>query len=96
LTDILDKEWIVYIIQTHEGTFYTGITVCLEKRLKEHTHTKKGAKFFRLSQPLEVVYKEVVSSRSLASKREWAIKQMTRKQKLELITKNSKVNNEYF
>ncbi|KAB8027772.1 GIY-YIG nuclease family protein [Fluviispira multicolorata] len=79
--------WIVYIIKSKSGKLYTGITTNLERRIKEHCSEKKGAKFFRMSPPDEILFQENHNSRSDASKRECAIKKLTRKQKFELIFK---------
>ena len=77
--------WHVYIIETTSGRLYTGITTDIERRFKEHCSSKKGAKFFRSNTPKRVVYNETFENRSLASKREWEIKQLTRAKKLELV-----------
>lgn len=73
--------WMVYIIQTESGKLYTGITNDLEKRFTAHKN-KKGARYFHLSSPEKVLYREEYPNRSEASKRECAIKKMTRKDKL--------------
>ena len=78
-------EWYLYIIETISGSLYTGITTDVDRRFKEHCSSKKGAKFFRSNTPKQVVYRETFENRSLASKREWQIKQLTRSKKLELI-----------
>ena len=80
--------WFVYVIEAKNGNFYTGITNNLERRLKEHQSSKKGAKFFRTSQPKNIIYKEVHSSRSEASKRESYIKSLSRVEKIKLICKD--------
>lgn len=76
--------WHVYIIQTDLGTLYTGITTDLERRLSEHRKGKKGARFFRFSSASKLIYSEQHVNRSEATKRERAIKKMTRHQKLTL------------
>lgn len=77
--------WFVYIIETTSGKLYTGITKDIERRFNEHLNSKKGAKFFRLNTPKKVVYEEKFKDRSEASKREWQIKQLSRKEKDNLI-----------
>ena len=79
-------QWEVYIIETNSGKLYTGITNDMERRFNEHLKPKKGARFFRLSPPKKIVYREVCSDRREASKRENKIKKMTRTQKLTLIS----------
>lgn len=81
---LMKATWIVYIIQTHSGRLYTGITNCLEQRFKAHSSQSKGAKFFRFSPPQKIIYSESHPNRSEASKRESAIKKMTRLEKLKL------------
>ncbi|MBA3957571.1 MAG: GIY-YIG nuclease family protein [Parachlamydiaceae bacterium] len=78
--------WEVYIIQTVSGKLYTGITNNFERRFDNHVTRKKGARFFNFSEPLKVVFREPHPNRSEASIRESAIKKMTRKEKLELIS----------
>jgi putative endonuclease len=77
--------WEVYIIQTQSGKLYTGITINLDRRFIEHQQRKKGARFFRFSEPGQIVFRESHPNRSEATKREIEIKKMTRKEKLLLI-----------
>ncbi len=78
--------WVVYIIQAKSGKLYTGITNDLDRRLEEHREGSRGARFFRFSGPEKVLFRELHSDRSKASKREIEIKKMSRKQKLLLIS----------
>ena len=80
-----DNEWTVYIIMTRSGKLYTGITRDVARRFAEHLEGAKGAKFFRFDPPERIVFAEKCADRSAASKREAAIKQMSRRQKLALI-----------
>lgn len=82
-----ESEWEVYIIEAQSGTLYTGITNDLERRFEAHMNGAKGARFFRISSPKSIVFRESQANRSLASQRESQIKKMTRAQKLELILK---------
>lgn len=77
--------WEVYIIATESGKLYTGITNDFDRRLQQHQSGKGGAKFFRTSKALRVVFREVCTDRSEASKRESAIKRLPRLKKLALI-----------
>ncbi len=77
--------WIVYMLRCSDQTLYTGITTDLHKRLEEHNHSSRGAKYTRPRRPVSLVYQEIQPNRSLASAREYAIKQLRRKQKEELI-----------
>ena len=83
----MHKKWYVYIVQCVDGSLYTGITVDLDRRLNEHN--TKGAKYTRSRRPVQMMYSETHETRSLASKREYAIKQLTRKEKLNLLKINA-------
>jgi len=77
--------YFIYILECKDGTLYTGITTDIERRVYEHNHLEKGAKYTRLRRPVKLVYTEESENRSSASKREYAIKKLTRIEKLELI-----------
>ncbi|WP_348542136.1 DUF429 domain-containing protein [Sulfurimonas sp. C5] len=79
------SKWKVYIVKCSDDTLYTGITTDLEKRVDEHNHSTKGAKYTKVRRPVELVYYENRTDRVDASKREYEIKQMNRQEKLELI-----------
>ena len=85
--------WSVYIILCSDSSLYTGITTDVNRRFQQHA-TLKGAKYFRHCQPERIVYIEVGHSRSSASRREAAIKKLTRENKQKLLAEsNSDVKN---
>lgn len=77
-------EHIVYMLKCKDDTFYTGYTNNLEKRLKLHENGK-GAKYTRGRGPFQVVYTESFPTKKQAMQREYKIKQLTRKEKEQLI-----------
>ncbi|SIS66625.1 GIY-YIG nuclease family protein [Neptunomonas antarctica] len=78
--------WHIYILLCADGTLYTGITTDCERRLKEHNNSPSlGAKYTRTRRPVSMVWCEDVASRSLAGRRECAIKQLSRAKKLALV-----------
>ena len=80
------QQWWVYMVETVSGKLYTGITTDPQRRLDEHQNNPKlGARFFRSDPAKAMVYQELQTDRASASKREAAIKKLTRKGKLELI-----------
>lgn len=79
------SDWFVYIVEAQNGHFYTGITTDLARRLTEHQTKQGGARFFHTSAAKQIVYQEPHPDRSSASKREAAIKKMSRKAKITLI-----------
>jgi putative endonuclease len=72
--------WIVYMVQCRDGSFYTGITIDLPARLSAH-NAGVGAKYTRGRLPVTLVWSEKGFTQSQARKREHAIKQLSRKQK---------------
>ena len=81
----LNVELYVYILECKDGTYYTGWTNNLEKRMKEHNEGK-GAKYTKARRPVKLVYFETFESKIDAMKREYAIKQMKRSEKIKLIS----------
>jgi putative endonuclease len=80
----VDKKWFVYLLLCCDQTLYCGITDDVQRRLEMH-RSGKGAKYTRGRGPLELVYTEECESYSSALKREYAIKQLPRSEKLKLI-----------
>lgn len=77
-----EQPWFVYIIRTARGTYYTGIALDVEKRFQEHKNSGlKSAKYLRGKGPLMLVYQQRVENKSVALKREYEIKQLSKKQK---------------
>jgi putative endonuclease len=77
--------YYVYILRCSDDTLYTGITTDLERRIDEHNHSSKGAKYTRARRPVMLIYHETLPDKAAAGRREYAIKAMSRQQKLELI-----------
>ena len=80
------KLWYVYLLRCADNTLYCGITTDLQKRLRQHNgELIGGAKYTKVRQPCELVYSEQVENRSEASKREYAIKKLSKASKEKLI-----------
>lgn len=78
--------YYTYILRCKDNSLYTGITTDLERRLKEHK--EKGEKTAKYTLRHEAVKMEIAwesENRVLASKLEFNIKKLTKKQKEELI-----------
>ena len=75
----------VYIVKCSDNTLYTGIAKDIDRRIKEHNGSTKGSKYTKSRQPVRLLYRENHPNRSIASKREYQIKQMRREEKLLLI-----------
>jgi len=76
--------WTVYMLRCADGSLYTGITTDLVRRVKAHEEGK-GARYTHGRGPFQLVYQEFHENRAEASKREIAIKSLSRTRKLALI-----------
>jgi len=74
----------VYVLECADGTFYTGYTTDVERRVAEHD-AGEGAKYTRGRTPVELVHRERFDSRSAAMSREHELKQLSRRQKERLV-----------
>jgi len=74
-------EYAVYLLACADGTFYTGITTDIARRLKEHNESNKGAKYTKARRPVTLVYEERYGSRSEAQKREYVLRHLTHTEK---------------
>jgi putative endonuclease len=84
--------YFVYILECADTTLYVGNTTELERRIEEHNHDKKGARYTRGRRPVRVVYSEECDTKSLALKRELEIKSWPREKKLDLIKESRKIS----
>lgn len=75
----------VYIVKCSDETYYTGYTTDLDRRMREHNESKKGAKYTRTRRPVVLQYAKYYETRQEACRREYEIKQLSRKQKESLI-----------
>lgn len=75
----------VYILKCRDGTLYTGSTVDLTKRLREHNEQKSGAHYTKIRRPVELMYSEIFSTLKEARGREAEIKRLSRSEKLCLV-----------
>lgn len=78
--------WYVYMVRCKDGTLYTGVARDVDRRVDEHNRDDRlAASYTRARRPVALVYQEPAPTRSAAGKREYAIKQLTRRQKEGLI-----------
>ena len=80
----MDKIWHLYIVECRDGTFYTGITDDIPRRMEQHS-SGKGAKYTRGRGPVQLRYQEECGTHSEALRREIEVKKLTRQEKLKLI-----------
>ena len=84
MAETIDKTWFVYVVRCADGSLYTGITNNVCRRCKQH-NAGTASRYTRSRLPVELIYQESQSSRSVALKRELAVKAMSRKHKESLI-----------
>ena len=77
-------ECYTYMVECSDGSLYTGWTNNLEKRMVAH-NAKKGAKYTRSRTPVKLVYYETFATKEEAMRREYELKQYTRKEKEALV-----------
>jgi len=78
------SEWSIYLLRCADGSVYTGIATDVSRRISEHEHGKRGAKYLRGRGPFELVYQRAVGDRSVATRIEYRVKQLTRIEKEDL------------
>ena len=74
----------VYILECSDGSFYTGWTADLERRLATHD-SGRGARYTRGRRPVRLVHWEGQPDRSSAQRREAELRRLSRPLKLRLI-----------
>lgn len=79
-----EKQNYTYMLRCSDDTFYIGWTNDLEKRLKAHNEGK-GAKYTKSRRPVELIYYEAFSTKQEAMSREFHLKQLSRKEKEQLL-----------
>ncbi len=78
--------WFIYIVECADGSYYTGITNNIKRRINEHNRSNSiSAKYTRYRRPVKLVYSEKNDTRSEATKREAEIKKLSRDAKENLI-----------
>jgi len=76
--------WFVYLLRCADSTLYTGIAKDVSRRCQQH-NAGTASRYTRSRLPVVAVYQEAHASRSLALRREAAIKTLTRREKELLI-----------
>ena len=74
----------IYLVRCRDGSLYTGIATDVERRLREHADSRKGARYLRGKAPLTLVFQRPVGDRSLASRIEIQVKKLPKRDKSDL------------
>lgn len=84
--------WYVYLLRCADNSLYAGITTSIERRILEHNNcNKKGAKYTRVRRPVALAYSEQLTDRSEASRREYQLKKLTKREKEKLVSSYQKL-----
>lgn len=78
------KKCYTYMVRCADHSLYTGWTVALDQRVAAH-NSGQGAKYTKSRRPVTLVYYEVFEDKRDAMRREYAIKQLTKKEKEKLV-----------
>lgn len=82
---IAGKTWSVYLVRCRDESLYAGVAIDVPGRVRQH-NKGEGAKYTRGRGPVVLVYSEEVGERGDALRREYVIKQLSKAQKLHLIS----------
>ena len=84
MAETTNKAWSLYLVRCADGSLYTGITNNVTRRCQQH-NAGTASRYTRSRLPVELIYQESHVSRSVALKRELAVKAMSREEKESLI-----------
>jgi putative endonuclease len=80
-----EANWFLYILECCDGSFYTGVTTDIDRRLRKHQEGT-ASRYTRTRRPIVLVYQEECGTRSQSLERECAVKSLSRQRKEELIS----------
>jgi len=76
-----EKNWSVYLLECSDGTYYTGCTNNLVRRVKTH-NAGRGAKYTKIRRPVTIIASKCGFSHGEALREEFRIKQLSRSNKI--------------
>ena len=87
----MDHKAYMYVVECCDGTYYTGYTTDVKKRIAVH-NSGKGAKYTRARLPVKLIYVEGFDSKEEAMSAEALFKRKTRLQKVSFLNDNQDRN----
>ena len=81
-----DSVWSCYMVRCCDASFYVGIAIDVEDRVKRH-NWGVGPQYTARRRPVELVWSERCGNADAARAREMEIKGWSRKKKIELVEK---------
>lgn len=82
--------WWVYLLRCNDNSLYAGVTTDIHRRIDEHNNSKLGAKYTRARRPVSLAYLEQADNKSIACKREYQIRHLTKLKKEQLVSNFTK------
>ena len=77
--------WVLYVLKCRDNTLYTGITNDVSRRVYQHNNGT-ASRYTRSRLPVKLIFSEPCRNRSQALKKEYGMKQLSRKEKIEYIS----------
>ena len=88
---IMDHKAYMYVLECRDGSYYTGYTTDVRKRLAVH-NSGKGAKYTRARLPVKLIYAQGFASKEEAMSAEALLKRKKRPQKERFLSENQDRN----
>ena len=83
--------WFCYMVRCNDGSFYVGIAIDVEDRVKRH-NWGVGPDYTAKRRPVKLIWQERCGSSEAARAREKEIKGWSRKKKIERLLLDERVN----
>ncbi len=87
----MDHKAYMYVVECRDGSYYTGYTTDVKRRLAVH-NSGKGAKYTRARLPVKLIYVEGFTSKEEAMSAEVLLKRKKRPQKERFLFENQEKN----
>ena len=87
----MDHNAYMYVVECRDGSYYTGYTTDVKRRLAVH-NSGKGAKYTRARLPVKLIYVEGFASKEEAMSAEALLKRKKRPQKERFFSENQEKN----
>jgi putative endonuclease len=89
------NSWFVYLLQCSDGSFYTGVTNDLKRRVRQHNgEIVGGANYTRARRPVALAWYEACENRSVAQQREHSVRRSPRPEKQRLAAEGMSMNDD--
>ena len=87
----MDHKAYMYVVECRDGSYYTGYTTDVKKRVAVH-NSGKGAKYTRARLPVKLIYAQGFDSKEEAMSAEALFKRKKRAQKERFLSENQEKN----